>query len=170
MGDTVKGKVAWKFDDNFNADLIVGSRYIEERDPEVLGRVCLADFDPEFSRRVKPGDIVVAGRNFGYGHPHYQGLMSLKTIGISILIAESIYPVWYRMAIFYAFPVLECAGIAQKVNVGDELGTDIESGVIKNLTSGDLLQGQPMPKFLIEIVKARGLVPYLRERLSSKSG
>ena len=73
----------------------MGSKYIAEKDPEILGEVCLRDYDPEFVNRVQPGDIMIAGKNFGYGHPHQQGIVSLKKKGVAALIAESFYPLWY---------------------------------------------------------------------------
>ncbi|MBI4285666.1 MAG: 3-isopropylmalate dehydratase [Chloroflexi bacterium] len=167
MEDIIRGKVVWQFGDNFNADLIVGSRYIEERDPEVLGKVCLADLDAGFSQRVKPGDMVIAGRNFGYGHPHYQGLISLQRAGVSVLIAESLYPVWYRMAVFYAFPALECPGISQKAKPNDQLEVAVSTGLVKNLTTGEVLQAEPMPQFLLDIVKEGGMVAHLKKKLAA---
>jgi 3-isopropylmalate/(R)-2-methylmalate dehydratase small subunit len=162
METLLKGKVIWKFGDNFNADLIVGSKYIEERDPEILGKVCLSAFDPDFSKKVTPGDIMIAGKNFGYGHPHYQGIMSLKKVGISVFIAESFYPIWYRIAIFYAFPVIICPGITKKAEVKHDLEVNIINGQIKNLSTGELLVGEGIPPALLEIVQADGLVSHLK--------
>jgi len=71
----------------------------------VLGKVCLADYDPEFVRKVRPGDIMIAGRNFGFGHPHQQGLQSLIKVGIAGFVAESYYPNWHRMAVSFGFPI-----------------------------------------------------------------
>ena len=110
MEEKIQGKTVWKFGDNFNADLIVGSKYIAESNAEVLGEVCLRDFDPEFAKRVQAGDVMIAGKNFGYGHPHQQGIVSLKKVGVAALVAESFYPLWYRMAIFYAFPDSDLSG------------------------------------------------------------
>jgi len=167
MEDIVKGKIIWKFGDHFNSDLIVGSKYIQERDPEVLRKACLADFDPEFSQKVTPGDVMIAGRNFGYGHPHGQGLTSLRQVGISALIAESFYPVWYRMAISSAFPVLTCPDIAKKADVGDKLEANFKTGDVKNVTTGETIKAEPLSPFLREIMDMGGMAAYIREKIST---
>ena len=167
MEKLLKGKTVWKFGDNFNADLIVGSKYIGERDPEILGRVCLAEFDPGFSQRVKPGDLMVAGKNFGYGHPHYQGIASLQKVGISTLLAESFYPLWYRVAMFYAFPVLVCPGITRAADMGHELEIQVETGFVHNKTTGKTIQGEGMHPILLDICESGGLVPHLKKRMKT---
>ncbi|MFC1980869.1 3-isopropylmalate dehydratase [Chloroflexota bacterium] len=162
--------VVWKLEDNFNADLIVGSRNITVSDPEILGKACLTELDPEFPNKVKPGDIMIAGRNFGYGHPHYQGIIALKKVGISALIAESFYPLWYRIAVFYAFPVLICQGISQAASIGEELEVDPKTGFIKNLTRSTELQGEGIPDFLLDIIEAGGFMKYIKAKLETAKG
>ena len=164
MQDKIQGKIVWKFGDNFNADLIVGSKYIAEKNPEILGEVCLRDYDPEFVKRVQPGDIMIAGKNFGYGHPHQQGIVSLKKIGVSVLIAESFYPLWYRMAIFYAFPIIICPGITKNFNVDDQLSVDLSTGKVLSLTTNKNFEAEPMPAFLMEVVAAGGLIKHLQKK------
>ena len=162
MEDLIKGKIVWAFDDNFNADLIVGSKYIDERDPDLLGKVCLKDLDPKFVDRVNPGDIMIAGKNFGYGHPHQQGIVSLKKVGISVLIAESFYPLWYRMAIFYAFPIVICPGITQAAKLNDTVEISLSTGAFKNASTGAGISAEPFPPFLMDVVNAGGLIKYLQ--------
>ena len=164
MGKT--GNVVWKFGDNYNADLIVGSKYIGERDADILAKVCLAEYDPDLVSRIQPGDMMVAGANFGYGHPHYQGIMSLIKNGISTLIAESFYPLWYRLAFFYAFPVLVCPDISRKAEVGHRLEVDLAKGEIINLTTGDVVSAEPVPEFLMEIVEAGGLISHVKRKIA----
>ena len=166
MEKLLKGKTVWKFDDNYNADLIVGSKYISVTDREILGSVCLADYDPEFLKKIAPGDLMVAGKNFGYGHPHYQGIASLQKNRISTVIAESFYPLWYRIAVFYAFPVIVCPGISQGASLGDEIKVNIENGEIENVTRGTLLQGEPVHPFLLEIMESGGMPGYLKKKFS----
>jgi 3-isopropylmalate/(R)-2-methylmalate dehydratase small subunit len=144
----------------------VGSKYITERDPDILAKVCMFEYDPEFFKKVKPGDLMIAGTNFGYGHPHYQGVIALKKVGISCLIAESFYPLWYRIAIFYAFPVLECKEITKMVSLNDNLEVNFNTGQVKNINTGKFIQGEPMPPFFKEIIKIGGLVPYLKKKLA----
>jgi 3-isopropylmalate/(R)-2-methylmalate dehydratase small subunit len=86
------GRVAWIFGDNFDVDLVIGLENITETDPHKLARLCMCRYDPKFPQEVRPGDILVAGRNFGYGHPHTQPLIALKTLGVDCIIAESFFP------------------------------------------------------------------------------
>ena len=162
--DKVKGTVIWKFENNFNADRIVGSKNIGEKDIEILGRVCMADFDQDFTNRVRKGDIMIAGRNFGYGHPHQQSIQSIKKVGISTVIAESFYPGWYRMAFFHNFPVLICPEISQLADVGQELAVDLSTGKVKNLTTGKTIQGEPIPPFLMDVLNTGGLPAWLKKQ------
>lgn len=164
MQEIIKGKIVWQFGENFNADLIVGSKYIDERDPEVLGKVCLSDMDPDFVKRAQPGDIMIAGENFGYGHPHQQGIVSMKKVGISTLIAESFYPLWYRMAIFYAFPIVICPLITRKAKPDDELEVNFSSGEITNVSTKEKIKAEPVPPFLMEVVRNGGLIKHLQKQ------
>lgn len=166
MEKIFKGKTVWKFDDNYNADLIVGSKYISVNDREILGKVCLADYDPEFAQKVTPGDLMIAGKNFGYGHPHYQGIASLQKNLISTVIAESFYPLWYRIAVFYAFPAIVCPRISEGAAVGDEIRVNIETGEIENISRGTLLQGEPVHPFLLEIMESGGMPGYLKKKFN----
>ncbi len=162
--DKVKGTVVWKFEDHFNADRIVGSKNIGEKNIDILGKVCLADFDPDFVNRVRRGDIMIAARNFGYGHPHQQSIQSIKKVGISTVIAESFYPAWYRMAFFHNLPVMICPDIVNFADVDHELAVDFASGKIKNLTTGKTIQAEPIPPFLMEVLNSGGLVSWLRKQ------
>lgn len=165
MKNVVKGKVLWKFGNDFNADLIVPSEYMLGEDPEVLAKVCLADYDPEFSKRVTPSDILIAGQNFGYGHPHPAGLLAFLGLEIGILIAESFAPAWYRGAISAAFPVLTCPGITKKADVGHQLETNLKTGKVKNLSTGDTINAEPIHPILMEIIDAGGMPAYAEMRL-----
>jgi 3-isopropylmalate/(R)-2-methylmalate dehydratase small subunit len=169
MKTVLQGKNVWQFGDNYNADLIVGSKYITSVDKEVLGKVCLADYDTELVQRIKPGDVMVAGRNFGYGHPHQQGLWSLQANGISTVIAESFYPLWYRVAVFYAFPAIVCPGISTNAKVGDELHVDVTTGRIDNLTTGVTLQGEPISPLLLDIMQDGGLPAHLKKKAAAQA-
>lgn len=162
--EKTKGKVVWKFGEHFNADLIVGSRNIGERNIELLGKVFMNDFDPDLVNRVKPGDILIGARNFGYGHPHPQSIQSLKKVGISAIVAESFFPAWYRMAFFHCLPVLICPDILKAAAVGDELEINFLSGLINNVTTGKEIQAEPIPPFLMDILNAGGLVSWLRDQ------
>lgn len=169
MERILEGRNVWQFGDNYNADLIVGSNHITTTDKELLGKVCLADYDPEFVNRVQPGDLMVAGRNFGYGHPHYQGIISLQRNGISTVIAESFYPMWFRVAVFYAFPAMVCPGISRHASLGDRLRADIVTGRVENLSTGAVLQGEPISPALLSIIDDGGLPAHLKKRALAKA-
>ena len=158
-----KGKVIWKFEDHFNADLIVGSKSLGVRDPEMLRKVCMSRFDPDFTTKIQRGDIMIAGKNFGYGNPHAEAVLSLKAVGVSVLIAQSFYPTWYRIAIFHAFPVISCLDILSFANIGDELDIDIKEGKIKKIPTNKLIEAEPFPEFLVPIMEAGGLVAHLKK-------
>jgi 3-isopropylmalate/(R)-2-methylmalate dehydratase small subunit len=162
--EKTKGKVVWKFGEHFNADLIVGSKNIGERNIEVLGKVFMADFDPNLVNRVKRGDILVAARNFGYGHPHQQSIQSIKKAGISTVIAESFFPAWYRMAFFHSLPLVVCPNILKAVDVDQDLEVDFVTGNINNITTAKTFQAEPIPPFLLDVLKSGGLVPWLRKQ------
>lgn len=164
----IRGTVVWKFEDHFNADRIIGSSKIGEKNIDVLGQACMAELDPNFANRVRPGDIMIAGRNFGYGHPHQQSIQALKKVGISTVIAESFYPAWYRMAFFHKFPVLISPAITQNVDIGDQLEVDFALGNIVKIGSSKTIRAEPIPSFLLEVLQAGGLVPYLRKQLAQQ--
>ena len=169
MEPLLEGRNVWQFGDNYNADLIVGSNHITTTDNDLLGKVCLADYDPEFVTKVQPGDLMVAGRNFGYGHPHYQGIISLQRNHISTVIAESFYPMWFRVAVFYAFPALVCPGISNHASLGDRLRADITTGRVENLTTGAVLQGEPISPVLLAIIEDGGLPAHLKKQALAKT-
>lgn len=161
MKDIINGKVAIKLGDHINADQMAPPGYMWERNPEVLARVSLANYDQEFPQRVAPGDIIIAGQNFGHGHLHMGGLIGFQRLGISAVIAESIAPGWYRGAIADGFPVITCSDITKKVSVGDELKVNFKTGHIKNLTTGEAISAEPIPLILREIINAGGMAAYV---------
>jgi 3-isopropylmalate/(R)-2-methylmalate dehydratase small subunit len=163
------GRVAWIFSDNFDADMIVGYENITETDVDKLAKICMANFDPKFHDYVKAGDIIVAGKNFGYGHPHSQPLVALQKIGINCIVAETFFPPFFRNGIALGFLLIECNGITKEVSRWDVLEIDATSAEVKNLTSGKVLKAKPLPKVVLEIISKEGLVSYLRERLRRKN-
>lgn len=158
-----KGKVIWEFEDHFNADRVVGSKVLGVRDPKMLSKVCMAGFDPDFTKNIHRGDVIIAGKNFGYGNPHAEPVLSLKEVGVSVLIAQSFYPTWYRIAIFNAFPVVSCSDILSSANLGDELEIDIKEGKIRNISTNKLIEAEPFPEFLVPIMENGGLVAHLKK-------
>jgi 3-isopropylmalate/(R)-2-methylmalate dehydratase small subunit len=162
-----RGKVAWKFDDFFSGDLILGDRMgFRETDLEKLKNYVLTDYDPEFPKKFRKGDLMVAGRYFG-GTRDHGGMAALKALGVACIVAESFGRPEIRKCITYAFPVLECPGVSKLANQGDELEVNLVTGEVKNLTSGKSLKTQPAHEVQLEILKAGGFMPYLKKKIEA---
>jgi 3-isopropylmalate/(R)-2-methylmalate dehydratase small subunit len=163
----LKNFVLSKFGDDISTDNIIQeSKYGASFKPEDLARICMRDIDPDFPRRMAPGGFMVAGRNFGCGSSREGAPLSLKAAGVQVIIAEGFARIFYRNALNICLPVIECPGAASAIDSGDELEIDLSSGAIQNLTKGSVLQGIPIPDFLLEMMKAGGLIAYLKRQLS----
>ncbi len=167
MKDVVKGKVVIKLGDLVDSDQMSPPEYMWQFDPESADKGCLVNYDPEFSQRVRPGDFVVAGQAFGYGHLHMRGLMGFEKLGVAAVIAESVSPGWYRGAVAGGFPVVVCPSITQKANEGDDLEINVKTGNIKNLTTGDTIKAEPIPAIIREIIDAGGTAAYTDKKLKT---
>ncbi|MFA5771864.1 MAG: 3-isopropylmalate dehydratase small subunit [Thermoplasmata archaeon] len=160
----VEGRV-WKFGDNINTDLIYPSKYLTIAEPTEMAKHAMENADAKFSENVSVGDIIVAGRNFGCGSSREQAAVCLKYTGISAIIAESFARIFYRNAINLGIPILVCPNISKIVRVGDLLQVDFENGVVRNKKRRKSIKTDPLPSFLIDIIKDGGLVPNLRKRV-----
>ena len=160
-----RGKVH-KYGADIDTDVIIPARYLNMTDPRELARHCMEGEDAEFVRRVRPGDIIVATTNFGCGSSREHAPISIKTAGVSCVIAKTFARIFYRNAINLALPVLECEEAVDGSERGDELEVDLESGAIRNLTRGTTFQAKPFPDFMLELLQAGGLVEYTRQRLA----
>jgi 3-isopropylmalate/(R)-2-methylmalate dehydratase small subunit len=160
----IRGR-AHKFGDNIDTDGIIPVYAVNLTEPEELGRYCMANLDPEFAGRVRPGDILVAGKNFGCGSSREVAPWSIKGAGISCVIAESFARIFFRNAINIALPVIICPTAARQTADGDELQIDLSRGEIRNLTQGEVFKAVPYPKFISELIAAGGLVEHIRQRL-----
>ncbi len=156
---------AHKFGDNIDTDVIIPARYLVTTDPAELAKHCMEAIAPDFPQRAKPGDIIVAGENFGCGSSREHAPLSIKGLGIRCVIAESFARIFYRNAFNIGLPVLECPKAAKDVRDGDELEVDIETGIIRNLTTGRTYQAMPIPEFMRQILNAGGLINYVRQKL-----
>lgn len=163
-----RGK-AFKYGDNIDTDVIIPARYLNQTDPKVLAKHCMEDIDPTFSHRVKQGDIIVANRNFGCGSSREHAPISIKASGISCVITSSFARIFYRNAINIGLSILECEDAAKNIVQGDEVEVDFSSGIIRNLSRNQEYQSQPFPKFMMEIIKAGGLVNYVKKSLTERS-
>ena len=161
----IKGKV-WRFGDDIDTDVIIPARYLNTSDPKELAAHCMEDADPEFARRVQPGEIIVAGNNFGCGSSREHAPLAIKAAGVSCVVAATFARIFFRNAFNIGLPILECAEAAREVKAGEELEINLEEGKITNLTTGRVYQATPFPKFMQELISAGGLIPYVRSRLN----
>jgi 3-isopropylmalate/(R)-2-methylmalate dehydratase small subunit len=159
-----KGKV-FKYGDNVDTDVIIPARYLNTSDPVELAKHCMEDIDMEFVKKVKPGDIIVANKNFGCGSSREHAPISIKASGVSCVIASTFARIFYRNAFNTGLPILECDEAAMKTQSGDELEVNFITGEIKNVTKGETYQAEPFPEFIRKIIDADGLVNYVKENL-----
>jgi len=158
----LKGNV-WKYGDNVNTDYIIPGRYMELTDPEEMAEKVFEEHDPSFRKGVKPGDVVVGRTNFGCGSSREHAPIALKGNGVSIVLAESFARIFYRNAINIGLPALECPGIHDAAEKGDVLEVDVTGGLVRNLSNGKELRFKPLPSFMVEVLNAGGLAPYLNK-------
>jgi len=154
---------AWVFGDDIDTDVIAPGRYMKH-DIDEIARHCMEAMDPSFAATVKQGDVVVAGRNFGAGSSREQAPEALKHLGVAALIAESYAGLFYRNAINLGLPAVVCAQ-AKRIRAGDDVTVDAEAGRIENRTTGETLAAEPIPTFLMQIVRDGGLLAHLEKRL-----
>jgi len=156
----LKGHV-WKFGDNVDTDAIIPARFLNVSDRELLARNCFADLRPEFSKSVRPGDMVVAGSNFGCGSSREHAPLAIKAAGVSVVIARSFARIFYRNAFNIGLPILECERAFRSFDEGSSIEVDLESGEMRSGNGRIQVYAKPIPTFMREIVQAGGLVPYI---------
>ena len=158
-----KGRV-WIFGDHVDTDAIIPARFLNVSDKEVLAANCFADLRPDFYGAVKPGDVIVAGRNFGCGSSREHAPLAIKEAGISVLIARSFARIFYRNALNIGLPLMESEEAADAFSEGDRVFVDLGSGEIKGEEDGNRVMAKSIPDFMMEIVQAGGLVTYIKEK------
>ncbi len=163
----IKGR-AWKFGDDINTDEIIPARYLVTTDPKELAKHVMEDADPEFPKKVKPGDIIVAGKNFGCGSSREHAPLALKGAEIGAIIAESFARIFYRNAINLGLPIIESPEAAREIEEGDEVEIDLEKGIIRDLTKGKEYTFKPLPESLQKVFEAGGLMEYAQGRLKGE--
>ncbi len=154
---------AWIFGDNIDTDVIIPARHLNIRNVRELASHCMEDIDSGFTQKIEPGDIIVAGKNFGCGSSREHAPLVIKTSGISCVIADSFARIFYRNSINIGLPILECPGILLNVQTGDNLRVDMAGGVVENMTTGKTYRAKPFPDFIREIIEAGGLIKYARK-------
>ena len=153
----------FKYPDNVDTDVIIPARYLNTPDANELALHCMEDIDKTFVERVKPGDVIVAGWNFGCGSSREHAPLVLKTCKTGCVIAKSFARIFYRNAINIGFPILECEQAADEICAGDEVRVDFDTGVITDLTTNKTYKAQPFPPFIQHIIKSGGLLASLKE-------
>lgn len=161
----LKGQI-WRFGDDVDTDVIMPARYLSTSDPNELARHCMEDLDPTFHLRVQPGEIIVAGKNFGCGSSREHAPIAIKAVGISTVIAGSFARIFYRNAINIGLPIFESPEAAAAAQQGDVLEVDADQGIIRNLTRNTSYTATPFPPFMQKLIKAGGLMGYVREQLA----
>ena len=160
----VRGK-CWVFGDNINTDVIFPQRYSHLTDPGDLATHVMEGIDPDFPEKVKQGDIVVAGVNFGCGSSMEHAPIALKAAGVSAVVSSYFARIFYRNAINLGIPVVESSAVVEDVDQGDELEIDMVRGKVRNITKGKEYEIKPLPGFLMEILDQGGLIPHLKATL-----
>ena len=153
----------FKYKDNVDTDVIIPARYLNTSDPKELASHCMEDIDRDFVKKVKAGDIIVAGRNFGCGSSREHAPLAIKESGISCVIASSFARIFYRNSINIGLPILECEEASREINAGDEVRVDFKSGKICDMTTGKEYQAEPFPPFMQDLFNAGGLAAYMKE-------
>ncbi len=158
----LKGRV-WKFGDNVNTDEIIAGKRLLTLDFNEIAKYAFEAIDPEFTKKVKPGDIIIAGDNFGCGSSREQAPIVIKKLGVSAVIANYFARIFFRNAINIGLPLIEAPGAYQIINEGDIIEVNLTEGVIKNFTTNKEIRFKKIPKFLTEILAEGGVINYLRK-------
>ena len=164
---TMEGKV-WRYGDHVDTDVIIPARYLNSFDPAELASHCMVDLDPTFSQEVQAGDIIVGGKNFGCGSSREHAPIAIQASGVPVVVADSFARIFYRNGINIGLPLLEIGAEVEKIKAGDRLRVDTATGVIENVTTGDVFQARPLPGFVQEIARAGGLIPYIQKNMKAE--
>ncbi|MBI4681020.1 MAG: 3-isopropylmalate dehydratase small subunit [Nitrospirae bacterium] len=162
----LRGKV-WKFGDNIDTDAIIPARYLNTSDPEELARHIMEDADRDFPSKVKSGDMIIAGTNFGCGSSREHAPIAIKAAGIQAVVAKSFARIFYRNAFNIGLPIFESEDASQKIREGDEIQIDADKGIIKNITRNEEYTAKPIPLFMQELISAGGLIEWTKKKIKT---
>jgi len=162
----ITGKV-WNFGDNIDTDLIIAARYLNSSDPHHLAKYVMEDADPEFAAKVQPGDIIVAGENFGCGSSREHAPIALKAAGVSAIVAKSFARIFYRNAFNMGLPIFELDESGQ-IKQGDLIKINMEQGTIEDLDQKQTFKFTPIPDFMQELISTGGLINYAKQEMLKK--
>jgi 3-isopropylmalate/(R)-2-methylmalate dehydratase small subunit len=157
----------WKFGDNVDTDVIIPATYLVTTDYEELGQHCMEGLDPSFSEKVQPGDIIVAGKNFGCGSSREHAPMAIKGAGVSCVLAESFARIFFRNAFNMGLAIFEAPDVSEAIQAGDRLSVNQDTGEIIDRTTGRRFLANPIPPFMQGLIEAGGLMSYV---LKQKQG
>ena len=155
-----------KYGRDVDTDVIIPARYLNTNDPAELARHCMEDIDPGFVARVRPGDIIVAGENFGCGSSREHAPVAIRAAGVSCVVAASFARIFYRNAFNTGLPIVVCPQAAREIEAGDRVRVDVVEGRIDDLTTGKTYAAEVYPPFMRELVASGGLLPYVKRRLA----
>lgn len=157
-----KGKV-FRYNDNVDTDVIIPARYLNTSDPAELAKHCMEDIDADFIKNVRPGDIIVADKNFGCGSSREHAPIAIKAAGVSCVIARTFARIFYRNSINIGLPIIECPEAADGIKAGDTVSVDFNTGIITNESTGATFKGEPYPEFMQAIIADGGLVEHIKK-------
>ena len=160
----MRGKV-WKFGTNIDTDLIIAARYLNTSDPKELAKHVMEDADASFASKVKPGDIIVAGENFGCGSSREHAPIALKAAGVAAVIAPTFARIFYRNAFNMGLPIFELEEV-EMIDQGDEIEIDMQNGTINNLTKSSSFSFKPIPEFMQKLVDLGGLIEFAKAEIA----
>jgi len=156
---------AWKFGADVDTDAIIPARYLNTSDPKELAKHCMEDSTkPDFMKRMKPGDIIVAGKNFGCGSSREHAPIALKAAGVSCVVAKNFARIFYRNCFNMGLPIFESADAVEGIKEGDQIEVDADAGVIRNLTSNKTFKVSSVPPFMQELIASGGLIAYTKKK------
>jgi 3-isopropylmalate/(R)-2-methylmalate dehydratase small subunit len=158
-----EGRV-WKFGDNVDTDAIIPARFLNVSDEDQLARSCFIDVRPDFIKGVRRGDVILAGTNFGCGSSREHAPLAIKTAGVSVVVARSFARIFYRNSFNIGLPILECDEAVSAFEEGSRLSVDLESGEIRSAEKDVRVSAKAIPDFMMKIIEAGGLVPYIKAR------
>jgi 3-isopropylmalate/(R)-2-methylmalate dehydratase small subunit len=154
----------YKYGENVDTDVIIPARYLVTSDPSELAKHCMEDIDRDFAARVRPGDIIVAGRNFGCGSSREHAPIAIKGAGVACVIAPSFARIFYRNAFNTGLPILESEEAAERIDAGDAVEIDFAAGIIRNLTKDESYRAEPFPPFISRLIESGGLTEYVKSQ------
>lgn len=164
----IKGK-NWKFGNDIDTDAIIPARYLNTSDPKELAKHIMEDADRDFPSKVKAGDIIVAGKNFGCGSSREHAPIAIKAAGIQAVIAKSFARIFYRNSFNTGLPIFESEEASEKIAQGDEIEIDADGGIIRNISKGETYKANPIPPFMQELISSGGLVEWTKRKLAGRS-